>query len=70
LWQIVILVAGVLVGADVAVVDGHGVVPTTIASPVWRMCARSSLPELDFAFVIARLDTVILRHGVLEEPVL
>src|SRR4030095_9745404 len=63
LWQIVIFVAGVLAGAGVAVGVGHAAVPTTIASPVWRMCARSSLPELDFGFVIARLETVIFRHG-------
>src|SRR5215207_7867203 len=34
LWQIVIFVAGVVVGAGVAVGDGQAAVPTTIASPV------------------------------------
>jgi hypothetical protein len=57
LWQIVILVGGVLVGAGVAVGDGHAAVPTTTASPVWRRCARSTFPEREFGLVIARLET-------------
>jgi hypothetical protein len=34
LWQIVIFVAGVAVGAGVRFAAGHAAVPTTIASPV------------------------------------
>jgi hypothetical protein len=69
LWQIVIFVAGVPVGAGVADADGHAAVPTTTASPVCRRWARSSLPEFDFGFAIARLETVIRRHGLDAEPV-
>ena len=62
LWQIVIRVAGALVGAGVADVDGHAAVPATTASPVCRRWARSVLPDFDFGFSIARLETVIRRH--------
>jgi hypothetical protein len=69
LWQIVIRVAGALVGAGVADADGHAAVPATIASPVCRRWARSVLPDFDFGFAMARLDTVIRRHGFDAEPV-
>jgi hypothetical protein len=70
LWQIVIRVGGVLVGDGVTVGDGHAAVPITTASPVWRRCPRRSLPEREFGFAIARLETVIRRHGFESEPVL
>src|SRR5215204_645138 len=68
LWQIVIFVGGVEDGAGVSEADGHAAVPTTTASPVCRMCARSVLPDADFGFVSARLETVMRRH--VSEPVL
>jgi hypothetical protein len=70
LWQIVIFVGGVLVGDGVTVGDGHEAVPTTTASPVWRRCPRSSLPERELGLLTARLETVIRRQGLASEPVL
>jgi hypothetical protein len=70
LWQIVIFVAGVFVGAGVTVGDGHAAVPTTIASPVWRIWPPTTRPDFEFGFIHARLETVILRHGLESEPVL
>jgi hypothetical protein len=69
LWQIVIFVAGVLVGAGVTDADGHAAAPTTMASPVCLKWARSVLPDFDFGFAIAWLETVMRRHGLDAEPV-
>jgi hypothetical protein len=69
LWQIVILVVGVLLGAGVSVGDGHAAVPTTTASPLCRMWPRNNRPDLDFGFIQARLEIVIRRHGFDAEPV-
>ena len=70
LWQIVIFVAGALVGAGVRDADGHAAAPATTASPVCRRWARSSLPDFDFGFAIARLETVIRRNWFDADPVL
>jgi hypothetical protein len=70
LWQIVTFVGGVVVGAGVSVGDGHAAVPTTIASPAWRRWPRRTMPDFEFGFVIARLETVIRRQGLESEPVL
>jgi hypothetical protein len=70
LWQIVIFAAGVFVGAGVTFADGHAAAPTTTASPVWRIWARSVRPDCDFGLVIARLETVMRRHGFVSDPVL
>ena len=70
LWQIVIFVAGVLVGAGVTDADGHGALPTTTASPVCLRWARSNLPDFDLGFAIARLETVIWRIWFDADPVL
>ena len=34
------------------------------------MCPRRTLPDADFGFVTARLDTVIRRNGFVLDPVL
>ena len=70
LWQIVIFVAGVLVGVGVRDADGHTAAPATTASPVCRRWARSSLPDFDFGFAIARLETVTRRNWFDADPVL
>ena len=69
LWQIVIFVAAALVGAGVTDADGHAAFPITTASPVCRKWARSALPDCDFGFAIARLETMIRRNWFDAEPV-
>jgi hypothetical protein len=63
-------VGAVLDGDGVAVGDGQAAAPTTIASPVCRMCARRVFPDCDFGLLMARLETVIRCHGLPAEPVL
>jgi hypothetical protein len=70
LWQIAIFVGGVLNGDGVAVGEGQAAVPMTTASPVCRRCARRVFPACDVGLLMARLETVIRRQGLVSEPVL
>jgi hypothetical protein len=70
LWQIVIFAGGVAVGCGVTDADGHVPVPMTTTSPGCRRWAPTTFPELELGFVAARLETVIRRHGLLDDPVL
>jgi hypothetical protein len=69
LWQIVIFVGRVFDGVGAWAAGGHGAVPTTTASPTWRMWPRKVCPAGEFGFVHARDEIVIRRHGFVAEPV-
>lgn len=69
LWQIVIFVGRVFDGVGAWAAGGHEAVPTTTASPTWRIWRRKVCPAGEFGLVHARAEIVIRRHGFASEDV-